>query len=108
MKRVPEPDAICLLCNERGIHAHTITRSQEAGMQPTIMVGSVLYGYCSGVFGRDGYGPHRVEAIGADWIVVRRVEDGVPFSATEDPSRPPGTLLRWLAEALSVPDGVPQ
>ena len=38
-----------------------------------LRVGDVLYGYCEGVFGRDSYGEKRVEAIGADWVVVREV-----------------------------------
>ena len=42
-----------------------------------IRVGDVLYGYCGGRFGRDSYGEKRVEAIGADWVVVRE-EDGSP------------------------------
>lgn len=37
-----------------------------------ILVGDILRGYCSGLFGRDHYGDWRVEAIGADWVVVRR------------------------------------
>lgn len=36
-----------------------------------LRVGQVLYGYCNGKFGRDSYGDKRVEAIGADWVVVR-------------------------------------
>lgn len=33
--------------------------------------GDILHGYCGGAFGRDGYGPHRVVAMGRDWIVCR-------------------------------------
>ena len=36
-----------------------------------IRVGTRLYGYCGGFFGRDDYNDKRVEAIGADWVVVR-------------------------------------
>lgn len=36
-----------------------------------LRVGDVLYGFCGGYFGRDSYGDKRVEAIGADWVVVR-------------------------------------
>ncbi len=39
-----------------------------------IRVGSVLHGYCGGAFGRDSYNCKRVEAIGADWIVVRYIK----------------------------------
>lgn len=33
--------------------------------------GLLLYGYCGGHFGRDSYDTKRVEAVGADWVVVR-------------------------------------
>lgn len=36
-----------------------------------LRVGDILYGFCGGEFGRDSYGDKRVEAIGADWVVVR-------------------------------------
>jgi len=42
-----------------------------------MFVGTVLYGYCDGFFGRDSYEPKRIEGIGADWVVVRE-EDGTP------------------------------
>lgn len=37
----------------------------------SIRVGTKLYGFCGGFFGRDDYINKRVEAIGADWVVVR-------------------------------------
>jgi len=36
-----------------------------------MFVGKLLYGYCGGYFGRDSYDVKRIEAIGADWVVVR-------------------------------------
>lgn len=42
-----------------------------------LRIGDLLHGYCRGCFGRDSYDNKRVEAIGADWIVVRE-EDGSP------------------------------
>ena len=42
-----------------------------------IRIGTILYGYCGGYFDHDSYGNKRVEAIGADWIVVRD-DDGKP------------------------------
>jgi hypothetical protein len=41
--------------------------------------GDILYGYCGGVFGRGGYGPHRVIAVGRDWVLCRggQIEDYV-------------------------------
>ena len=40
-----------------------------------LMVGDLLEGFCNGYFGRDFYGLKRVEAVGADWVVVRDEED---------------------------------
>ncbi len=36
-----------------------------------LRVGDMLYGFCAGHFGRDGYDDKRVEAIGSDWVVTR-------------------------------------
>jgi hypothetical protein len=47
---------------------------------PPLRVGAVLHGFCHGAFGRDSYGDKRVEAIGADWIVVRN-QNGLPIMA---------------------------
>lgn len=62
-----------------------------------LRVGAVLYGYCGGFFGRDSYGDKRIEAIGADWLVVRE-EDGTPncalFPASDDWTL--GTLTEYL------------
>jgi hypothetical protein len=41
-----------------------------------IRIGTVLYGFCGGYFARDLYGDKRVEAVGADWIVVREIDSG--------------------------------
>ena len=46
-----------------------------------IRVGTLLYGFCGGCFGRDSYSNKRVEAIGADWVVVRD-EEGRPLLHT--------------------------
>lgn len=43
--------------------------------------------FCGGAFGRSGYGPHRVEAIGADWVVVRKEDRGDVFLYEGDPER---------------------
>lgn len=65
----------------------------------TVRVGSVFRGYCGGRFGRDGYGTKRVEAIGADWVVVRYEADGRPdlavFASAEDTER---ETSEWLAD----------
>lgn len=36
-----------------------------------LAIGTKLYGFCGGIFGRDSYGDKRVEAVGVDWVVVR-------------------------------------
>jgi len=38
-----------------------------------LAVGTVLYGFCGGAFGRDSYDDKRVEAVGVDWVVARSV-----------------------------------
>jgi hypothetical protein len=55
----------------------------------------MLYGYCNGFFGRDSYGPKRVEAIGADWVVIRE-ENGTPdFAYFDSPETLELRLTRW-------------
>lgn len=39
-----------------------------------LRVGDLIHGHGGGNFSRDYYGCARVEAIGADWVVVRMVE----------------------------------
>ena len=50
-------------------------------MSASLYVGTILYGYCEGYFGRGSYGDKRIEAIGADWVVVRE-EAGDPVFAS--------------------------
>lgn len=38
-------------------------------------IGRLIHGYCDGAFGRDFWGPARIEAEGFDWIVVRSAEE---------------------------------
>lgn len=52
-----------------------------------VRVGTVLYGYCGGFFGRDSYEDKRVEALGADWVVARELETGVPVFTVADPDQ---------------------
>lgn len=37
-------------------------------------IGDVIHGFCQGIFGRDHYDCCRVEAMGPDWIVTRKVD----------------------------------
>lgn len=50
--------------------------------------GDTLYGYCGGAFGRDGYGPHTVVAMGRDWVVCRGGQIGgdYPYLYAGDPA----------------------
>lgn len=50
-----------------------------------LRVGDMLYGFCHGAFGRDSYADKRVEAIGADWVVVRNSAGGVEFTDVVNP-----------------------
>lgn len=62
-------------------------------------VGTVLYGYCDGFFGRDGYGGKRIEAIGADWVVVRYInglnEGCTGFCSFGDTAEMRENIERW-------------
>ncbi len=48
-----------------------------------VLVGDLLRGHCGGMFGRDSYHDKRVEAVGADWVVVRS-EHGVELAHGPD------------------------
>lgn len=67
-----------------------------------IRVGMVFRGFCGGAFGRDAYGPKRVESFGADWIVVRD-DHGLPRFARMSESVEyhdgfESVVARWLME----------
>lgn len=53
-----------------------LAQGSELGYEPD--------GFCGGMFGRDSYEIKRVEAIGADWVVVRN-ESGQPEFAAYRP-----------------------
>ncbi len=62
-----------------------MTSEEWAGILPAIthhpyMVGEMVPGYCGGTFSLDSMGDDlRVEAVGADWIVLRGSAGGVYF-----------------------------
>ncbi len=56
-------------------------------------VGVMLYGSCNGFFGRNSYGPNRIEALGIDWVVVRDVDNGKVSCATFDSEK---KMTRYL------------
>lgn len=49
-----------------------------------IGIGTKLYGFCNGFFGRDSYGEKTIEGIGCDWIVAREDNGVVCFGVFED------------------------
>jgi hypothetical protein len=49
-----------------------------------LKVGTMLYGYCGGYFGRDSYEDKRIEAIGADYVVCRDENGNVHFASGEN------------------------
>lgn len=51
-----------------------------------IQIGTVLYGYCGGYFGRDSYDEKRVEGIGVDWVVARECQSGRVYFAGCSPT----------------------
>ena len=65
-----------------------------------LQVGQILYGYCGGYFDRVEYEDKRVEAIGADWVVVRGVESGKTDFATDMD----GWTMRRLLEYTKKPE----
>lgn len=49
-----------------------------------ILSGTTLYGFCSGVFGRDSYNNKIVVGTGAGWVVAKDVGTGVFVLAQGD------------------------
>ena len=49
-----------------------------------LAVGTILYGFCGGAFGRDSYDDKRVEAVGVDWVVVRNEAGYAGFACGDD------------------------
>ncbi len=48
-----------------------------------LLVGTVLYGFCAGRFGRDSYEEKRVEGVGMDWVVARDERGEIHFAYGE-------------------------
>lgn len=53
-------------------------------MKDALRVGTQLYGFSGGYFGRDSYSDKRVEALGDDWVVVRDSDGNVAFASGEN------------------------
>ena len=70
----------------------TNTTSAPPAPRP-LAVGDRIHCYCGGYFGRDHYDCGVVEAIGADWMVARTVEDNKRAFAATGPR-----ILTVLAE----------
>jgi len=66
----------------------------------SLLVGQVLYGFCGGTFGRDSYSDKRIEAVGADWVVVRESSSQQPnFASGPDIHR---ELIEYTKEEHKV------
>ena len=69
-----------------------------------ITVGTVLYGHCDGHFGRDHYGRYRIEALGGDWIVCRKIDiayaahSDVSFATFRGPDQMYPLLEKWSSD----------
>jgi hypothetical protein len=76
-------------CDVQGPHSEALCHHPGGSVTPPLRIGDVLGNdeegaYCGGLFGRDSYEAKRVEAVGADWVVVRD-ERGVPLFVHEQP-----------------------
>jgi hypothetical protein len=45
------------------------------------MIGDTIHGHVSGYFGRDFYACARVEALAVDWVIVRGLDNDLPYAA---------------------------
>ena len=59
------------------------------------LVGTVLYGYCNGYFGRDSYADKRIEAVGTDWIVARDEYGKIHFADFDSQKLMIGYIHKW-------------
>lgn len=60
-----------------------------------IFVGTLLYGFCEGYFGRDSYRDKRIEAFGVDWIVTRDSYGDVKFVSFDSTEEMLGLVKKW-------------
>jgi len=58
-------------------------------------IGDVYYGFCEGAFGRDSYGPKRVEGFGADWIVCRESNEWLVMATFESSEEKNAAVEKW-------------
>lgn len=63
-----------------------------------LWVGTLLYGFTGGYFGRDSYGPKRVEAVGRDWVIARDEMLGPVMARVPHPSKLAQYATREAAE----------
>ncbi len=62
----------------------------------TVLIGTILYGYCRGYFGRDAYDDKRIEGIGVDWIVAREIESqSLHFAEFESENEMLSLINEW-------------
>lgn len=61
---------------------HLRSELQRLAVSDPIRVGDIVHGHLGGWFGRDHYDCARVEAVGADWAVIRTLGDGTPVTGS--------------------------
>lgn len=64
----------------------------------TAKVGTILHGYCGGAFGCLDFEPKRIEAIGADWVVIRSAKGRPYFCSFDKPAYLDTHLEDWLQD----------
>ena len=62
-------------------------------------VGTILYGFCNGYFGRDSYEDKRIEAIGADWIVARDEYGHIHMATFDNTKEMEVKIAEWSKES---------
>lgn len=68
-----------------------------------LRVGTMLYGFCNGFFGRDSYEDKRVESFGDDWILARDEMGHVHYCHFPDEWLPKRDEM--IAEWMKKPEG---
>lgn len=63
-----------------------------------LCVGMVFKGYCNGMFEYETYFPKRLEAWGADWLVVREESGRVNFCRFTDIEERDRKVEEWLKD----------
>lgn len=66
------------------MNENSLEPSEDLPAATGLQVGSILYGFAGGCFGRDSYNDRQVEALGPDWAVARDTVTGEAMTYTGD------------------------